>query len=87
MIHDPDDMLLQNMATMAFSLGLEHGRKHSRPIDSEALMHELRSTHHYKQEIEWRVIHRAKLRQVYGAGFDISSIIRKHSLPTGKLNA
>lgn len=75
---DPDNMLLRGMAEMAFGLGLEHGRKRSKPIDSERLLGDLKLAYlHSSADVEFRVIHRLKLRQVYGAGFDITYTIRK----------
>lgn len=66
------DKELCDFAHMAFSFGLSDGRTRSKPIDSEALMHRL-------FPVGWNglKVHRWKLRQVYGAGYDIARAIRR----------
>lgn len=59
------DTALADLARHAFLLGLEHGRERPAPISAGALMPLLGINH---------VIYRKKMRQVYGAGFDISQL-------------
>ncbi len=77
-MYDPNDTLLRSMAGVAFALGLEDGKVHSAPRSSEWLMRRLRNDYS-EEDYTWRIIHRKKLRQVYGAGFDISKIIKDHA--------
>jgi len=64
------DAQLTKLAGRAFRLGLEHGRTLSGPVDSVEVMIHLNVTAHF------RIFHRKKLRQVYGAGFDISRQVK-----------
>lgn len=57
-------------ASRAFRIGLAHGRKHAKPITANQLA--------YLLELPARrIVHTRKIRQVYGAGFDIGTINSK----------
>lgn len=73
----PDDVLA-DLARLAFQLGLEHGRTRASPIDRHALQAHLRDSW---PDSANRIVHLRKLRQVYGAGFDISAILKRHAPP------
>jgi hypothetical protein len=64
------DQRLSQLAALAFIRGLEDGRKGSTPATADALMQTLRDE--IGRIVTWRIYHKRKLRQVYGAGFDIS---------------
>lgn len=64
---DATDDQLAALADKAFRLGLQHGRRMSGPVDAYQIM--LLLGHADSQR---RKFHTKKLRQVYGAGFDIS---------------
>ena len=59
-----------DLATRAFVMGMMDAESLSKPIDSHALMAALPG-------YPARTGHRMKLRQIYGAGFDIQKLNRK----------
>jgi hypothetical protein len=60
-------------AESAFGLGLAHGATRATPISSKQLKADILSIYPSTADrYVWRKIHRLKLRQVYGAGFDIA---------------
>jgi len=70
---DPaSDQLFIRLATSAFRMGLADGRTWARPRDSHEVMRAIGAS-----IPDQRVLHRTKLRQVYGAGFDIARLEAK----------
>jgi len=65
------DDRLTAIAAKAFQLGLADGREFSSPRTSHELIDVVAASY------ERLIVHRNKLRQVYGAGFDISKALSK----------
>lgn len=63
------DAQLTKLAAKAFRLGLEHGRQLPGPLGAGAVLSHLGIT-------TCRIVHRRKIRQVYGAGYDITRTLR-----------
>lgn len=65
-----DDDTLADFAGQCFRLGLSHGRREdmSTPITADALMAVVPMLNQFDR----RLYHKRKLRQVYGAGYDIA---------------
>jgi hypothetical protein len=72
------DTQLTVLAARAFVLGLRDGRTLSSPRRGGAVIRDLT-----KSGDVWRNIHRVKLRQVYGAGFDIAKAKTHHTRDVG----
>lgn len=58
-------------AKAAFELGLTHGRSVATPWPAQDVMYVcLNAPRNY----DWRKLHTKKIRQVYGAGFDVGAM-------------
>lgn len=65
---------LANNAKAMFELGLSHGRTMSKPANSEDVMYVYLNA---PRRYDWKKLHRLKIRQVYGAGFDVGAMHKR----------
>ena len=70
----PDLSILNSYGAKAFAMGLLDGRNQNTPKTAEELFAIL--TENLTLRLDWRRVHHRKLRQVYGAGFDLSKTLR-----------
>lgn len=61
---------LADNAKAAFALGLTHGRTTGKPWTARDVMYVCLNA---PRDYDWRRIHSKKVRQVYGAGFDVGA--------------
>lgn len=78
----PGYPVLRVLAETAFNMGLLDGMARSNPRSSRKIMDQLYQAFPLMwEEYSWKVFHRYKLRQVYGAGFDMARMHQTIAAP------